>query len=185
MKIILTESQLKTVINEKLSDTQKKNALKRAKKLTPKFSSVNQFSLKYPNLYNYLRFHNLLDDAFPERKKYHPEGYWTPETIDQEAKKYSSRTEFDDKNQVAYKKANELGMLDMLFPTRKTKYTLDKALDLAKEFESPWDLNKKYPTAYNLLKLTNNSINPILVGFTQNNNNNNWQLSVSNNFSYK
>jgi hypothetical protein len=40
-------------------------------------------------------------------------------------------------------------------------------------------------TAYNLLKLTNNSINPILVGFTQNNNNNNWQLSVSNNFSYK
>jgi hypothetical protein len=40
-------------------------------------------------------------------------------------------------------------------------------------------------TAYNLLKLTNNSTNPILVGFTQNNNNNNWQLSVSNNFSYK
>jgi hypothetical protein len=40
-------------------------------------------------------------------------------------------------------------------------------------------------TAYNLLKLTNNSTNPILVGFTQNNNNNNWQLSVSNNFIYK
>jgi hypothetical protein len=40
-------------------------------------------------------------------------------------------------------------------------------------------------TAYNLLKLTNNSTNPILVGFTQNNNNNNWQLSISNNFSYK
>ena len=39
-------------------------------------------------------------------------------------------------------------------------------------------------TAYNLLKLTNNSTNPILIGFTQNNNNN-WQLSVSNKFIYK
>jgi hypothetical protein len=38
-------------------------------------------------------------------------------------------------------------------------------------------------TAYNLLKLTNKSTNPILVGFSQNNNNN-WQLSVSNNFNF-
>jgi hypothetical protein len=155
MKIILTESQLKTVINEKLSDRQKKNALKRAKKLAPKFSSVNQFSLKYPNLYSYLRVHNLLDDAFPERKKYHPEGYWTPETIDQEAKKYSSRSEFNDKNQVACKKANEFGMLDMLFPVRKTKFTLDKSLELAKGFESPWDLRNEYPGAHKILKDNN------------------------------
>ena len=40
-------------------------------------------------------------------------------------------------------------------------------------------------TINNLLKLTNNSINPILVGFSQNSNINNWQLSVSNNFNYK
>lgn len=39
-------------------------------------------------------------------------------------------------------------------------------------------------TSVNLLKFTNNSINPINIGFTQNNNINNWQLSVSNNFSY-
>jgi hypothetical protein len=39
-------------------------------------------------------------------------------------------------------------------------------------------------TAYNLLKLTNNSTNPILVGFSQNDNINNWQLSVSNNFNF-
>ena len=39
-------------------------------------------------------------------------------------------------------------------------------------------------TTYNLLKLTNNSINPVLIGFKQNNIHN-WQLSISNNFSYK
>ena len=157
MKIILTESQLKTIVNEKLSDGQKKNALERAKKLAPNFSSVNQFSLKYPKLYNYLRVHNLMDDVFPERKKYHPVGYWTPDTVGQEAQKYSSRKEFHKQNQVAHNKAFEFGMMDSLFPAlpkgNKKTITLDVAMQKAMDFDGTRSqFYKKHPQSYVVLK---------------------------------
>lgn len=157
MKIILTESQLKTIVNERLSDNQKKNALERSKGLASKFSSVNQFSLKYPKLYNYLRVNNLLDEVFPERKKYHPEGYWTPETVGQEAQKYNSRKEFHKQNQVAFIKAMEFGILGALFPPMKRglkkTITLDVAIEKAKNFDGTRSqFFKKYPQSYVVLK---------------------------------
>jgi hypothetical protein len=157
MKIILTESQLKTVINEKLTDDQKKNALVVAKELAPNFSSVRQFSLENPELYNYLRVNNLLDDVFSDRKKHRPDGYWTPETVGQEAQKYSGRKEFHKKNQVAYNKAKDFGILDALFGpmkagARKT-ITLDVAIEKARNFEGMRSqFYKKHPTAYLILK---------------------------------
>lgn len=157
MKIILTESQLKTVINEKLTDDQKKNALNVAKELAPNFSSVRQFSLENPELYNYLRVNNLIDDVFPDRKKHRPDGYWTPETVGQEAQKYSSRKEFHKKNQVAYNKATDFGMLGALFPPMKgglkKTITLDVAIENAKNFEGTRSqFYRKYPQSYMVLK---------------------------------
>jgi hypothetical protein len=170
MKIILTESQLKTIVNEKLSDGQKKNALERAKKLAPNFSSVHQFTLKYPKLYSYLRVNDLIDVVFPERKKYYPDGYWTPETVGQEAQNYSSRKEFLKQNPMAHKKAFEFGMMDSLFPTlpkgNKKTITLDVAIKKANDFDgNRSQFYKKYPQSYNVLKAEGLLDRYFLIGY--------------------
>jgi len=161
MKIILTETQIEllkdNIIEEaKLTPEEIEKRNQRVIKIGKKYKTQREFELKNSSVFSVARKHKLLDIIFPDRKRYRKRGFdWSPNNIVDLAKDYNSRSELYHKDQSGYKKANELGMLDILFPTRKTKYSLDKALDLAKEFESPWDLNKKYPTAYNLLKDNN------------------------------
>lgn len=121
MKIILTESQHKKLVEGIfISDEEKNNRLKQSIELSKDFKNPRQFKLAHPKLYYFLRGQNLIDVVFPDRKKYKPDGYWTIDTIGQEAMKYDSRTEFEQKNQWAYIKAKELGIMDALFPNRKT-----------------------------------------------------------------
>ena len=145
-KIIITESQLKDLLNEgkKLDQKEIGVRLKKAKKLAVKFPNPRQFALKYPNLWNFLRGQNLVDDVFVDRKKYNPDGFWTPEKVGEEAAKYNSASELQKNNQVAYRKATEYGMLGVLFPVRLTKWNLDNATEVAKTFDTPTELYRNY-----------------------------------------
>ena len=166
MKIIITEEQLNGIINEgvKLSPEEIEKRLKLAKKLAVKYPNPRQFALKHKPLYYFLRGQGLMDTVFPKRKLYKPDGYWTPETIGQEASKYDSKSDFYNNNQVAYNRAVEFGILNDLFPFRsnaktgpKKKWTLEKSIEVAKEFDgSPTEFYRKYPTAY--LELKNNDL---------------------------
>ena len=122
MKIIISESQHNKLMEGIfISDEEKNNRLKKSIELSKDFKNPRQFALSYPKLWNFLRTQNLVDVIFPERQKYKPDGYWTIDTIGPEAMKYNSRSEFEQKNQWAYVKAKELGILDALFPIRKNK----------------------------------------------------------------
>jgi hypothetical protein len=153
-KIMITESQLKNLLNEgkKLNQKEIGVRLSKAKKLAVKFPNPRQFSLKYPNLWNFLRGQNLVDDVFVDRKKYNPDGFWTPEKVGEEAAKYKSSSEFQKNNQVAYRKATEFGILGVLFPIRLTKWNLDNATEVAKTFDTPTELYRNYARAYNILR---------------------------------
>lgn len=138
--------------------------LKLAKKHAGKFPNPRQFALKYPKLWNFLRGQGLVDEVFPNRKLYKPEGYWTPETVGQEATKYGSKVEFMRGNQMAFKKAVEFGILNTLFPIdmrgvgagRPATYTLDQAIDLAKDFQGMRsEFYKQHPAAYRILNNKN------------------------------
>lgn len=120
MKIIVTESQYRKLTEAMpLPDEEKQNRLNKSIELAKSFKRPRQFALEYPQLWNFLRGEKLIDVAFPNRQKYKPDGYWTIDTIGQESTKYGSRSEFERKNQWAYIKANELGILDALFPEIK------------------------------------------------------------------
>jgi len=65
-------------------------------------------------LYLLIKNHNLENSAFPRPSK------WTEEKIREEAKKYTKRSEFWKKSEGAYIRAKGLGMLDELFPKKKS-----------------------------------------------------------------
>jgi hypothetical protein len=154
MKLIITESQLKNLINEgkKLDQKDIETRLKKAKRLALKFPNPRQFALEYPNLWNFLRGQKLVDEVFVDRKKYNPDGYWTPEKVGEEAAKYNSASELQKNSQVAYRKATEYGILGVLFPIRLTKWNLDNATEIAKTFDTPTELYRNYARAYNILR---------------------------------
>jgi hypothetical protein len=158
MKILLSESQLKNIIEAvKLDPEVVKQRFKQYKKIASKYPNPRQLNLDHPNIYAFLRSQGLLDQVFQNRKKYRPYGYWTPETVGQEAQKYSSRKEFQTKNQVAHNKAFEFGMMDSLFPAlpkgNKKTITLDVAIKKAKDFDgNRSQFYRKHPQSYNVLK---------------------------------
>lgn len=49
------------------------------------------------------------------RQKQHKKGYWTYDTIEKEAVKYNTKTEFFKGNQTAYRAALKLGIIDDFF----------------------------------------------------------------------
>jgi hypothetical protein len=123
MKFVISETQRNNLIEGIfLSDEEKKQRLEKSIKLSKDYSRPRQFALEHPKLWAWLRAQNLVDVVFPNRQKYRPDGYWTIDTIGQESTKYNSRSEFERGNQWAYEKARKLGILDALFPTRKTTY---------------------------------------------------------------
>lgn len=139
-----------------LSKDELEKRLTKAKKLAGKYKNPRQFALAHPQLWNTIRSFDKLDDVFPERRKYKPDGYWDAITIADESRKYDGRTEFLRGNQIAYLKALELGIMDDLFPikkkTREPYYTLDKSIELAKDFEGDrMKFFDEYPSAYKVL----------------------------------
>lgn len=161
MKLIITESQLKRIIEGgvRLSDEQVKERLAKAKEIAKNYKNPRQFSLDHYALWGFLRSYNFLDEVFPKRKRHLPIDRWDETTIPYEAEKYNSRREFAKGNQIAYHRALELNLLDDLFPKRKKiekKYNLDISIKLVSDFDGPRsEFIKKYPAAYYILKDNN------------------------------
>lgn len=163
MKIIITESQLMRMMDEAapLSPKEIEKRLKKAKELAVNFKNPRQFALKHWKLWNFLRAQNLVDEVFPKRKLYKPDGYWTAETIADDSRKYNSRSEFLRGNQIAYMKALELGIMDDIFPEikrtgRRPIYDVKTAIETAKNFEGTrTDFFRQHPTPFRLLKDNN------------------------------
>jgi predicted GIY-YIG superfamily endonuclease len=76
---------------------------------------------------------------------------WTCERLLEEAQKYPNRTVFKKKNQYAYKKAKQLGILDGVLPirARQSKWTKEKIAEEAKKFGSRKALKLGSKGAYN------------------------------------
>jgi hypothetical protein len=185
-KYIFTESQIKTIILSEtvpLTDKDIQRKLAKAKRLAVNFPNPRQFSLKYKNLYNFLRAKGLMDEVFPERKKYEPYGSWTPERIKELARSYSRITDFQNAYPVAYAKASEYGMINDLFPEKVTgqhfslgdygyndqtsnnpeyqKY-VDSLINAAGYFDNMSDLEKRNPALHRqLIKLGHSIDTPV------------------------
>ena len=97
----------------------------------------------------------LLEYISEQRGRYRfPKGYWNPETLKQEAAKYKTRVEFQNKNQVAYLKAKKLG--DEFFdsitshmpkPRTIVPYTDEELIQLASEFKTKKEFDSAYSGA--------------------------------------
>lgn len=119
-------------------------------KIASAYEDANYFRKVHNKIHTYLRQRNLLDVAFPNRKRYKPKGYWTPETIREESKKYKTRTDFTLNNQVAFIHSLKYpGLLDEIYPKRKPlNYSFDECKELVKDYNGRNDLchnnNKLY-----------------------------------------
>ena len=154
MKVRLTETQVAKLIDEiKYTPEQINAKIELAKELAKQYPNPHQFELKHPNLWNFIRSRKMVNDVFPNKKNYNFRGYWTPETVSKEAEKYKSRGEFQDKNQTAYNRANEFGLISTLFPeTYGTKFSLEKSLELGKQYKTAREFRINHFTAYKVVK---------------------------------
>lgn len=111
------------------------------KELRKKFSSVYNKALKM----GWLKDYNWLSRAS------HGKYYWTKEKCMDEAKKYTTRTEFQDKSPSAYSKALKEKWLDdyTWFLNVNTQWTYDLAFKEASKYKNMSDFIKNAGGAYN------------------------------------
>lgn len=81
-----------------------------------KYESRSAFSKNSSGAYAVARDNGWLDDYTWFKQKCYPSGYWTHEMCYNEAKKYSSRGEFQKQNKKAYMASYKHGWLDEFFP---------------------------------------------------------------------
>ena len=83
-----------------------------------KYSTRSEFKKGCSRAYNVACKNKWIDDYiwFEEIRK--PNGYWNKETCYEESKKYSTRTEFQQGCNRAYKVARKNGWMDELFPQK-------------------------------------------------------------------
>ena len=88
-----------------------------------------------------------------------PNGYWTPERLQDEANKYKTRNEFRKKSSGAYTKAANINILDELFKKHKNNgyadksktnliWTIDKLKEEVKKYKTRSEFYKKSSGAY-------------------------------------
>lgn len=123
-------------------------------KIASDYDDANEFRKIHNKIHTYLRQRNLLDKAFPNRKRYKPKGYWTPETIREEAKKYTTKTEFTKNNQVAFNHSLKYdGLLDDIFPKKGPySYNIEQCKELLKEYKKRIDLARSNSKLYLYIK---------------------------------
>ena len=100
-----------------------------------------------------------------EKKQRKPNGYWNVyEHCMEEAKKYSTRNEFQEKNAVAYSYTHKNGWMDdcvwfvngyKIMGKRKTKWTYDTCYKEAQKYKTKVELEKNNGTVYNLAQKNN------------------------------
>jgi len=90
----------------------KENMMNEAKKYSTKeeFQKGNLAAFLAAHRYGFIEEMDWL-----VKQKQHKKGYWTYKHIEEEAVKYSTKTEFFKKNQTAYRAALKLGIIDDFF----------------------------------------------------------------------
>lgn len=78
------------------------------------FKSILDLKRNDLKLYNLVTNNRLENTIFPRKSK------WTREEIEKESEKYNNRGDFSKYSQGAYVRAKGLGMLDELFPIKKS-----------------------------------------------------------------
>ena len=98
--------------------TIKENVLEEAKK----YKSKKEFERK--NISAFLaayRYGFIKDMDWLIKQKQHKKNHWNEAELKTESKKYSTRTEFSNKNRAAYNAAKKLNILDELLPKQEKK----------------------------------------------------------------
>lgn len=92
-----------------------------------KYDSRGEFFKKNAPAYVIaLRIPDFMDKMYGQKKSV-GDRIWTPEAVENEARKYNSRSEFSKGNISAYNKALKIpGLMDKLFPFKVSKHHLDK-----------------------------------------------------------
>lgn len=172
MKIVITESQLKTIVNEMkpLDNKEKKERLIKSLELAKKYPNPRQFAVKHKNLWSFLRGNDLVDVVFPNRKKYNND--YTPETATKLARRYVTVSDFESAHPSAYQFLMRKKLLSSIFPEKEetsnimSRYVaslgkdespynnpdvqnyLDHISNRAGAYDDMKDLKKKNPTLY-------------------------------------
>lgn len=123
-----------------------------------KYTSRGEFALKSPRAYNAALKHKWLDDYTWFESKHKPKGFW--ENYDnniQEAKKYHSRGEFQNRCSTAYRTAVRNNWIDnytWLGKPQKPKnyWTEERCIEAADECESRQEFIEKFQSAYAIAK---------------------------------
>jgi len=88
-----------------------------------KYSNKEEF--KKGNLYAFLaayKYGYVCEMEWLVKQKQHKKGYWTYNTIEKEALKYRTKTDFFKGNQTAYRAALKLGIIDDFFINNYIEY---------------------------------------------------------------
>jgi len=129
--------------------------IKRCKLAATKYSSRSEFRRKDSTAYEVLRKMGILDlvcKNMPRLIK--PNGYWTLARCKKTASHYSSRSEFQKKDGVAYNVIRKMGMLDLVCKDmprlhKPTGYwTLEKCIEAATCYSYRGEFQEKRPDAY-------------------------------------
>ena len=83
-----------------------------------KYSTRYEFQQGCGRAYNVACKNKWLDDYDWFKEVHKPNGYWSYQTCYEEAKKYSTRTEFKKECGSAYAVARKNGWMDELFPQK-------------------------------------------------------------------
>jgi len=132
----------------------KKNVIEESKK----FNTRTEFKKNSGNAYNSAREHKWLDEMewLSNKNDKHPKGYWKiKENIMNEAKKYSSNSEFKENNLTAFLSAYKYGyMREMTWIHKKKKrhtngwWTYNRIEQEALKYNTKTEFFKGNQTAY-------------------------------------
>ena len=131
----------------------KKNVFKESRK----FSSRTEFKKKSQNAYNSALKHKWIDEMhwLDANNSRHPKGYWkNRENIMAEAKKYSTKEEFQKENLTAFLAAHKYGYIDECYWMVKQKqhkngyWTYKHIEEEALKYNTKTEFSKGCNTAY-------------------------------------
>ncbi|WP_430812429.1 MULTISPECIES: hypothetical protein [unclassified Carboxylicivirga] len=124
-------------------------------KVALKYSSKKTFEKESSGAYNAARRYGILQEVTDHmHKKRMPNNYWTPQRIQEEARRYTCKKDFREKSPKASRYANELGIMDTVsthfIESRKPNgyWTPQRIQEEAKNHETRSEFEKAPNGAY-------------------------------------
>jgi predicted GIY-YIG superfamily endonuclease len=127
--------------------------------ISSKYKTIKSFRRDYPSAYVSVINNNWIDEAFKHMTRLQkPNGYWTKERCANEAKKYSSRSEFQNSCSAACDASKRLNIWDevcshMKYINKPNGYwTKERCANEAKKYSSRSEFQKMSGSSYNASK---------------------------------